>query len=138
VLANFPARLLDPFIHVWPAIALTVEGPLGDFVSRWSRSMLALIEEDGAGSLRGDVGVPASPAPAPAPAPAHEPSGQPAFSWVPPPSAAPFNWIGSESALVVVALLIALATATLTIMGLARRELGLPMLRRGNRFPWRH
>jgi len=134
--ANVPARFLDPFIRVWPAIALTVEGPLGRFFLDWSRSVLASFEQNGTASLSGDL-EPLDFS-APASASASDPSDQPAFSWIPAPSGAPFNWAGSESALWVLVLSIALATATLVILGLARRQLGLPMFRRGNRFPWRH
>jgi len=136
LLANAPARFLDPFIHVWPAVALTVEGPLGRLFLDWSRSVLARFEASGTASLRGDLEPLDSSAPATASA--SDPSDQPAFSWLPSPSRAPFNWAGGDSAFLVLAVLIALATATLTILGLARRELGLPILRRGNRFPWRH
>ncbi len=131
VKTNVPARLLDPFIHVWPAIALTVEGSLGHFFWHWSRSVLTLVEANDTGSLRGGVGPLASSTPA------SKLSGQPAFSWIPSPSRAPFNWAASESALLVLVLFIALATTALTILGLARREVGLPVFRRSNRFPWR-
>ena len=138
VLENVPTRLVDPFVFVWPAVALTVEGPLGGFLRDWSRSVLARFAANRTASLGGDLGPLDFSAPAPASASESDPSDQPAFSWLPSPSRAPFNWVGGESALLVLALAIALATATLAILGLARRELGLPMFRRGNRFPWRH
>jgi hypothetical protein len=135
LLANAPARLLDPFIRVWPAVALTFDGPLGHYVRDLPVSVLALLEADRVASLRGDTAPLASSPPA---SDESVESSQPAFSWIPRPSLAPFDWVAGESAFLVLALLIALATATLAILGLARRELGMPMFRRGNRFPWRH
>ncbi|HYC81361.1 MAG TPA: hypothetical protein VEB65_06215, partial [Solirubrobacterales bacterium] len=47
VFPGFPARLLHPFIRVWPAVALLAESSLGSFVGRWSQSVLVLFEEEG-------------------------------------------------------------------------------------------
>lgn len=134
LLANTPARLFDPFIHVWPAVALTVEGQLGRFVREWARAALARFEASGGAIRGGEAASLGSPPP-----PASGSSSQPAFPWLRSSSHGnPFKWAGGESAFLGLALLIALATATLAILGLARRELGLPIFRRGERFPWRH
>jgi hypothetical protein len=138
VFPGLPARLLRPFIYVWPAIALLTEGPLGNFVAPWSRAVLALFEEGGIdGSGRsGYLGGAAEPLADP-PASASS-ADQPPFSWLTSPGLAPFNWVGDENALVVLALFLVLGASALGIVALGRRELGLPMFRRGNRFPWRH
>jgi hypothetical protein len=130
-LASVPARLLNPFIRVWPAVALTVERSLGNLLGHWSRSVLALFEEKGTGSLSGEGGALADSAPV------SHPGDQPPFSWFSSPALQPFNWVATQSALVVLILLTVLGAATMVILALMRREIGLPMFRRGNRFPWR-
>ena len=133
---SMPARLLDPFIHVWPAIALTAERALGDFVRHWSRSLLALLEENGTGSLRGEGSGFAITGTA-ATTPAAHASGQPPFSWFSPSSIPPFNWISDEDALPVLVFLLVLAATALMFLVLSRRELNEPVLPRRFR-RWRH
>jgi hypothetical protein len=137
--ARLPARLLDPFIRVWPAVALTAERSLGNFVGHWSRSMLALFEEHGIGSLRGEAGAGGGDAVGALAdsTPASHSSDQPPFSWLTP-RVPPFRWLTSESALASLFLFIAIATATLGLLALGRRELGLPIFRRRTRIPWKH
>jgi hypothetical protein len=133
LLAAVPASLLDHFIHVWPAVALIAERSLDGYVGNWSRSLLARFEEQDTRSLGGAEGTLADPTTG-----SHSSVGQPAFSRLAQRASEPFEWVGSEKALLVLALFLVLATASLTILTLARREVGLPLLRRGNRFPWRH
>jgi hypothetical protein len=132
LLDGVPARLIDPFIHVWPAVALIAQRSLDEYVGKWSRSVLALFEEHGTGSLRGATATLADPTTG-----SYNSTGQPPFSSLAQRAIEPFEWVGSEKALVVLALLLVLTTASLMILTLARREIGLPMLRRSNRFPWR-
>jgi len=128
--------LLQPFIHVWPAVALTGDRLLGGFVGDWSRSVLAALVGGAAAGPLGAAGLDgATTAEA---VPASHSSDQPLFSWLTSPAIQPFNWVASSNALVLLTLLLVIGAATLTIVGLARRDLGLPMFRRGNRFPWRH
>lgn len=131
VFPGVPARFLRPFIRVWPAVALVTEGPLGNFVGHLSRSVLALFEENGAGSPRGGEEALTDLPPA---APSAD---QPPFSRFTAPDRTPFDWVADESAFVVLALLLVAGASTLVILALGRREIGLPMFRRGNRFPWR-
>lgn len=139
---SMPARIFNPFIKVWPAIALTLErslgsplgGSLDSFLGNWSRSVLAQFEENGTGSLRGE---PAATTTLTHSAAASEPADQPPFSWLSGPAVKPFNWVASQSALMVLIFFTFLGAATLLILALIRRELGHPMFRRGNRFPWR-
>lgn len=137
VFPGIPARLLSPFIRVWPAVALVTEGPLGAFFGNWSRSVLALFEENRTGSLPGE-GEGALSEPLTAPPPTAPSAQQPPFSWFASPARTPFNWVGNESALVVLALFLIAGASALLMLALGRREVGLPMFRRGNRFPWRH
>jgi hypothetical protein len=122
--ASLPAKLWHPFIRVWPAVALTAERALADFVGHWSRAVLALFEESGGGSLRGEGGALASSAPA-----SHS-SDQPPFSWLSPPSLSPYGWIAGEAALPVFVFFLILAAGTLAILLAMRRELGEPLLPR--------
>jgi hypothetical protein len=132
LLAGVPARLIDPFIHIWPAVALVAERSLDQYVADWSRSMLALFHDHGTRSLAGTAATLADPTSG-----SYSSTGQPPFSWLAQRATEPFEWVGSEKILVVLALFLVLATASLMILTLARREIGLPMLRRSNRFPWR-
>ncbi|MGD9736356.1 MAG: hypothetical protein AB7V58_12240 [Solirubrobacterales bacterium] len=134
VLPGIPARLLHPFIHVWPAIALLTEAPLASFVRDWSRSALASFAADAAAPSGGE----APPLVAANPPPAAHLTGQPPFAPLAGPALTPFDWVAGEGALLGLALFLVLGASTLAILALGRRELGLPMFRRGNRFPWRH
>jgi hypothetical protein len=128
VFAGIPARLLQPFIYVWPAVALLTEGQLGSFVAHWSRSVLALLEENGTGSLPGESSNEAALAGSTTTS-AHS-GDQPPFSWLYTPSDPPFSWAASGASLPAFVFFLLLAAATLMIVMLMRRELGEPTLPR--------
>lgn len=130
--AGSPASVLRPFVHVWPAIALTLERSLRGFFGRWSRSLLALFEENATGSLAG-IG---EALPDSAPASASPSTEQPPFSLFSSPSLRPFNLVDGEDVLLALIFFTVLGAATLFTVGAMRRELGLPMFRRRHRFPW--
>jgi len=120
VLAGVPARFLSPFVYVWPAVALLAEGPLGDFVGDWSRSLLTLLEDASPGSLGGE-GSALDDATA---TEASSSSSQPPWSWFASHFIPPFNWIGGGAALPVFVFLLILAAGTASILLAMRRQLG--------------
>jgi hypothetical protein len=129
--ASLPAKLWHPLIHVWPAVALTAERALGDFVGHWSRAVLAHFERAGVGSLRDEGGTLANSAPA------SQAANQPPFSGLLPPSLSPFDWIPPEGTLPVFVFLLILAAGTLAILLAMRRQLGEPLLPRRITRWWR-
>jgi hypothetical protein len=122
-LASIAAGLLHPFIHVWPAVALVAEGPLRNFLGRWSQAVFSLFERNGSGSAQGYAAVDSGGT-----GQAAQPS--PASTSSPPPTPPPFNWIGGETALPMLILFLVIAGGTLTILALMRRELGLSAIPR--------
>jgi hypothetical protein len=117
---SLAAKVLTPFIHIWPAVALLEEGRIGDFVGTWSQTILALFEEGAPGALQGEGGVLA----------ASEDGlvkiGHPASS------SSPFSdfWSPSHDAMPVLFFFLLIGVATLVLFGVMRREVGEPLLPR--------
>ncbi|HEY1853137.1 MAG TPA: hypothetical protein VGG40_00990, partial [Solirubrobacterales bacterium] len=125
-LASFAARLLHPFIHVWPAVALLGDSPLGRLVADWPRSLLAMFE----GASPESLGSEGSALAGSTATQASSSSSQPPWSWLTSDSIPPLNWIGSDGALSLFVFLLILAAATAAIVVAIRRELGAPWLPR--------
>jgi hypothetical protein len=127
LLASLPARLLNPFVRVWPAMALLAKGPLNDFLG--GSSLLTLLEEAGGaveGSAAADLGGQSGEAVGLRPA-----------ATTASPSPLSFNWIPHDNAVMTMVLFVFLALASLAVVVLMRREVGEPVLpRRLTR--WRH